>query len=130
MIVKERDSREHLDNDKFSLAGADAEKQMAFYLRRVFATDKDVLVFNDLRYKDDTDDAAQIDHLVMHREGFIIIESKSVTSAVEINEHGEWTRFWNGNRQGMPSPIQQAKRQIDFLRRALHANKESFLYGS
>ena len=127
MILKERDPREHLDTDKFSLAGADAEKQMAFYLRRVFAGDKDILIFNDLRYKDDTDDAAQIDHLVMHREGFIIIESKSVTSAVEVNEYGEWTRFWNGSRQGMASPIQQAKRQIDFLRRALQAHREVFL---
>jgi len=127
MIIKERDQREHLESDKFSQAGADAEKTMAFYLRRSFAQDKDVLVFHDLRFKDETNDAAQIDHLVMHREGFIIIESKSVTSAVEINPHGEWTRIWNGYPQGMPSPIQQAKRQIDFLRRALHANKETLL---
>ncbi len=127
MIVKERDTQEHPDTDKFSLAGAEAEKQMAFYLRRSFADDVNVLVLHDLRFKDDTGDTAQIDHLVIHREGFIIIESKSVTSAVEINAHGEWTRLWNGTYQGMPSPIQQAKRQIDFLRRALHANRESLL---
>lgn len=127
MIIKERDPREHVDADKFSLAGAEAEKQMAFYLRRAFSDDINVLVLHDLRLKDDTGDTAQIDHLVMHREGFIIIESKSVTSAVEINKHGEWTRLWNGVPQGMPSPIQQAKRQIDFLRRALNAHRETLL---
>jgi hypothetical protein len=127
MILKERDPREHLDNDIFSLAGADAENQMAFYLRRAFAGDKNVVVFNDLRFKDETGDAAQIDHLVMHRHGYVIIESKSVTSCVKINKHGEWTRFWNGVEQGMSSPIQQAKRQIVFLQRALHANSEILL---
>jgi len=124
MICKERDTREHPETDKFSIAGAKAEKQMAFYLRRVFTDDKDVFVFNDLRFEDDTGDRAQIDHLILHRHGFVVVESKSVTTKVRVNREGEWDRLWNGHWQGMQSPVQQAKLQVAFLRRALNANCE------
>ena len=33
MIAKERDPSEHSDVNKFTIAGAKAEKQMAFYLK-------------------------------------------------------------------------------------------------
>jgi len=127
MILKERNAAEHPESDKWSVAGATAEEKMAFYLRRVFLNDKDIYVFNDLRMKDDTNDSAQIDHLILHRHGFIIIESKSVSSKVKINEHNEWERLWNNHWEGMPSPIQQAKLQGEFLRRALGANAESLI---
>lgn len=127
MICKERDHREHPENDKLAIAGAKAEKDMAFYLSRAFVDAPDLWIFNDLRFKDETGDRAQIDHLVLHRHGFIVIESKSVSTSVAVNRQGEWVRFWNRIPQGMPSPIEQAKRQIDFLRRALQANRESLL---
>lgn len=127
MICKERDPGEHPENDKFAVAGAKAEKQMAFYLRRAFVDADELWVFNDIRLKDDTDDRAQVDHLILHRHGFIIIESKSVSTGVSVNQHGEWVRFWNNRPQGMPSPIGQAKRQIEFLRRMLQANREELL---
>ncbi|MDD5522785.1 MAG: nuclease-related domain-containing protein [Kiritimatiellae bacterium] len=119
MILKERNAAEHPETDKWSKAGATAEEQMAFYLRRMFVNDKDIYVFNDLRYKNATGDSAQIDHLILHHHGFIIVESKSVSSGVAVNKHGEWVRFWNGKPHGMPSPIQQAKLQAEFLRREL-----------
>ena len=70
---------------------------------------------------------AQVDHLVMHRSGFIVIESKSVTSKVRIHENGEWERLWNNYWQGMASPIKQAERQVVFLRKALQAYREHLL---
>jgi len=127
MILKERNNAEHPETDKWSVAGAKAEEQMAFYLRRMFLNDKDIYVFNDLRFKDDTGDSAQIDHLILHRRGFIIVESKSVSTGVAVNRHGEWVRFWEGKPQGMPSPIQQGKFQAEFLRRALGANAEELI---
>jgi hypothetical protein len=127
MICKERDTGEHPETDKFAKAGEKAEEQMAFYLRRRFVDSPDIWIFNDLRFKDETGDCAQLDHLVLHRHGFIVIESKSVSTGVAVNQQGEWVRFWNRQPQGMPSPIAQARRQIDFLRRALHANRESLL---
>ncbi len=92
MIIKERNPEEHGETDKFSVAGAKAEEQMAFYLKRAFADDPNVYVFNDIRLQGDDDDAAQIDHLVLHRHGFVIVESKSVSTGVAVNEHGEWVR--------------------------------------
>ena len=127
MICKERDKREHPAHDKLSEAGAKAEEQMAFYLKRAFRDDPEAWVFNDLRYPADDDDAAQIDHLVLHRSGFILIESKSVTSRVRIHQNGEWESLWNKHWQGMASPIKQVERQVEFLRTALQAYRDQLL---
>ena len=61
---------------------------MAFYLKWAFADDPGVHVFHNLRLEVGSD-AAQIDHLILHRGGAVIIESKSVTSSVRINERDE-----------------------------------------
>ncbi|WP_271252551.1 nuclease-related domain-containing protein [Pseudanabaena sp. Chao 1811] len=113
MIIKELD---HIEaTDKFGQAGYHAESQLAFYLKREFKDDPQILVFNNLRLEKD-DDACQIDHLLLHRYGMVIIESKSVTTRVEVNELGEWKRWFNNSWQGMPSPILQAQRQGKFLK--------------
>lgn len=124
MIIKELDDFD--PRDKFVQAGKAAEKQMAFYLRRAFQERTDIHIFNDLRLVNG-DDAAQIDHLVLHRYGIIVVESKSVTTRVEINEHGEWKRWVDSTWQGMPSPVLQAKRQAEFLRKYLEAHAEQLL---
>jgi hypothetical protein len=127
MILKERDSTEHTDRNRRDAAGRKAEEQLAFYLRRDFAESKSIWIFNDLRFRDSTADVAQIDHLALHKHGFIVIESKSVTSEVTINERGEWSRKWNGQEQGISSPIAQAQRQMTFLQRALANNVEQLM---
>lgn len=124
MIVKEHQAPP--TSDKFQRAGDDAEKQMAFYLRRAYGSDPNVHVFHNLRFEQG-EDAAQIDHLILHRSGAVIVESKSVTSAVRINEREEWARQWNGRWTGMPSPVLQARRQADFLRSLLEAHREELL---
>lgn len=95
-------------------AGQAAEADMAFYLRRAYAEEKDVHVFNDLRIEH-RGERAQFDHLVLHRAGMIAIESKSVTTSVRINERGEWSRLWAGEWTGMPSPLKQAEVQFELL---------------
>ncbi|MCB1280694.1 MAG: NERD domain-containing protein [Salinibacterium sp.] len=106
-------------------AGDAAEKQMAFYLRRQFGDhEKNVRVFNDLRLVHN-DEAAQIDHLLMHKHGMIIIESKSVTSEIRVNPDLEFERMYRGKASGMKSPILQAKLQGELLRLLLNANAES-----
>jgi hypothetical protein len=123
MIVKELDLIE--TSDKFEQAGYNAESQLAFYLNREFKDDPQFLIFNNLRLEK-AGDACQIDHLVLHRYGMIIIESKSVTTRVEVNEFGEWKR-WFSNWQGMPSPILQAQRQGKFLKDYLEDHVEKLL---
>lgn len=121
MIVKEKTSPR--PNDKFGRTGYEAEIQMAFYLRRAFAENPEVLVFNDLRLERNGE-AAQIDHLVVHRYGFVIVESKSVVGQLAVNARGEFMRLWDGKLRGMPSPIQQAKLQRNLLADLLNDHKE------
>lgn len=104
-------------------AGYDAEKQLAFYLDRAFReAAHDFRVFHGLRVERQGD-VAQIDHLVMHRYGFVLVESKSIVETIEINEHGEFSRSFRGRRQGMPSPILQAGRQREILQLLLNDHK-------
>ncbi|WP_372717770.1 nuclease-related domain-containing protein [Novipirellula sp.] len=122
MIVKEKESAR--PTDPMGNAGFEAEKQMAFFLRRAFAESSDVLVFNDVTYERNGE-RAQIDHLVMHRFGFVIVESKSVTGTVEVNEHHEFVRTSGGRRAGMRSPIEQGRLQAQLLQNLLNDTKES-----
>lgn len=119
-------------------AGIDAEKEMAFYLNRSFGEGQEVLVLHGLRLEDRSQPehdgstgACQIDHLLVHRYGFFIIESKSVTEEVRVRSDcsggDEWTRTYDGKEIGMGSPIRQAQRQSDFLRKFLQRNREDLV---
>lgn len=122
-----------LSRDPRVLAGVEAERQMAHYLHRAFATSADLYVVNDLRLVDPEQPehdggpgVAQIDHLVLHRYGAFIVESKSVTGTVTVRDDGggdEWTR---GGR-GFASPLRQAERQGEFLRAFLNRHSEQLL---
>lgn len=72
-------------------------------------------------------DFAQIDHLIVYKYGFIVIESKSITGEVSINEYGEWSRSYKGNWKGIPSPIKQAEEQMNLLKGLLGDNAERLL---
>ena len=121
MIVTNK--RGQAPTDKFGKAGFDAEKQMAYKLKVAFEHSDDVFVFNDIRLED-KGHFAQIDHLVLHPFGFFLIESKSVSSQIEVNSHLEFVRVFNGRRRGMDSPIAQVKAQAEILGRLLNGNKE------
>ncbi len=137
MILKQREQG-GLPTDPRLRAGAQAEQQMAFYLHRAFSDEQGVYVLNDLRLvdpqqpeHDGSPAVCQIDHLVLHRWGLFIIESKSVYDEVTVRSDGaggdEWTRRFKGRTSGFPSPIQQARRQGDFLRAFLQRHREQLL---
>lgn len=109
--------------DKFERAGQDAERQMAFYLRRAFAEDQDIHVINDLRIARRRE-VAQIDHLIIHCFGMIIVESKSSHGIIRVNAQREFIRVYGSRATGMPSPIEQARRQGELLRGLLNDQKE------
>lgn len=113
MIKKELDP--FVAEDRFSVAGRKAEEQMAFYLKRFFASSADVFVLNGIRLERDND-AAQMDHLVLHRYGVIVVESKSVAGKIQIKDDGQWIRWYGKESSGMASPITQAKLQLRFMR--------------
>lgn len=124
MILK--DKIFHAQSDRRLIAGDAAEKQMAFYLKREFGADKDLWVIHDLRVEHEGE-FAQIDHLVISQWGLFVVESKSVTSSVQINAHGEWLRHFEGKNEGMPSPVLQAEAQGRLLKRLLAAHAHELL---
>lgn len=116
MILKELDLFD--GQGKMEVAGRRAEEQMAFYLRRFFGASADVDVLNYLRI-DLSGEVAQMDHLVLHPYGLLIVESKSVSDSVQITDDGQWKRWFNKKPTGMPSPITQAKMQASLLKQLL-----------
>lgn len=115
-ILKELDPFQ--GEGKFRVAGHRAEEQMAFYLRRFFANSPDVDVLNHLRIELGGE-VAQMDHLVIHPYGFIIVESKSVTGSVQIKDDGQWIRWYEKKPSGMQSPLTQARMQGMLLKELL-----------
>ena len=111
---------------------------MAHYLHREFSRDSEIHVVHGLRLVDaeqpEPDGKAgvcQVDHLVIHRWGMFIVESKSVTEEIRVRSDGsggdEWSRVYHGKETGIPSPIQQARRQARFLRTVLNRHREELL---
>ena len=125
MILKEKQLTN--SQDPKIRAGEEAEKQMAFYLKRTFGKVKDCFVLHDLRIIHDGD-VAQIDHLIVSRFGLFIVESKSVYGTININKQKEWFRTYNSRPQvGIGSPVLQAEAQGKVLKELLRANSEQLL---
>ncbi|MEQ6888828.1 nuclease-related domain-containing protein [Halomonas sp. CS7] len=129
MILKEKDASpngEGRGGDERAFYGHKQEQDVAFQLRREFGEHKQIHVINDLRLEHHGE-RAQIDHLILHPYGFIIVESKSIVGEVTVNAAGEWSRSYQGNWMGMPSPIRQGELQLDILKALLSDNVEHFL---
>ncbi len=93
---------------------------MAFYLKRFFANDPEIVVLNGIRLEHNGD-AAQVDHLLIHSHGLSIVESKSVVGKIQIKDDGQWLRWFGANQsRGM------ARRTITVV--AIH-NRRIYIIG-
>lgn len=104
-------------------AGVAGERNAAHFLKRQFEHSDNVAILHDLRIGIDGD-FAQIDHLVMHRvqRAAWVLETKNYSGRLSCDEHGDWT-VWRGRKpQSIPSPIEQARRQCEWLRLWLKEN--------
>lgn len=124
MILKEKKLTN--PSDPRLLAGEEAEKQLAHYLKRAFKKRDDCFVINDLRITHDGE-AAQIDHLIVSPYGLVIIESKSCHSTIIVDEFNRWARMLNGKPEGMQSPVLQAEEQGKIVKGLLRTNAERLL---
>jgi hypothetical protein len=124
MIVKDRKDIEA--SNQFEAAGIRQENSIAFYLRRAFKMHEEVFVFHDLNITYGGE-FAQIDHLILYRYGFIIIESKSISGEVKVNAEGEWSRSYQGKWKGISSPLKQVELQADLLKKLLNENAKNIL---
>lgn len=107
-------------------AGKRTEKDVAYYLNKELMNHKNVFLFNDIRFTDGESNV-QIDHLILYKYGFILVESKSIYGEVRVNGNGEWSRSYQRNWTGMMSPIRQMEIQIQGLKHFLHSQRECLL---
>lgn len=104
-------------------AGDRNEQQTAYELELKFKMSQNHALIHGLRLDVDGD-VAQIDHLVITRFlDIFVIESKSFSGGVAINEEGEFTAFHNGKPMARPSPIVQNDIHCMILKRAIEAKK-------
>jgi hypothetical protein len=109
-----------------TIAGQKQEQDVAFFLRRGFKDNPEVLVINDFKFSFN-DETAQIDHLIVYTYGFVLIESKSIKGHVKVNNQGEWTRSYNSQWSGMSSPIKQVELQQDLFHALLDHHRLEIL---
>ncbi|MGZ5270230.1 MAG: nuclease-related domain-containing protein [Ramlibacter sp.] len=99
--------------------GIQGERDSAYYIDQYFKDSENHVVLHDVRFVVDGD-VAQIDHLVISRAlGIYLVETKNFAGSVSINAHGEFTVDYDGDRFGVPSPIEQSRRHERVLRRLL-----------
>jgi hypothetical protein len=105
-------------------AGWDAEQDVAFRLDRAFGdpSRSDIRLFHDIRLPVTfasgnvaDGDFFQIDHLVLHRHGFALVESKSVYGDLNVDHLGQWRRRSPGRETNISSPVTQVQQQAAAL---------------
>ena len=107
-------------------AGEKQESQVSYVLDRYFGRDDNYRIVNNLKIEVNGFNS-QIDHLIVYRAGFIIVESKSIQGSVRVNSLGEWERSYKEQWFGIPSPVQQAAVQVDSLKALLRENDSQLL---
>jgi hypothetical protein len=100
--------------------GLTGERDAAHYLDMTFGASKNNALLHDLRLEADGL-VAQIDHLVVTRLlHFYLLETKTYNGSLHINEHGEFTVEYTGERRyGIESPLEQSRRHETVLRMVL-----------
>ena len=102
--------------------GDSGEKDAAYFIDFYYKDSKNWIVIHDLRIEHNGL-VAQIDHLLINRVlGFFILESKSYSNGVQINDSGEFEAIGNYKNYGIESPIEQNKRHIHALKLLLTEN--------
>lgn len=119
MIVKE--NLTPVPQNRLRKAGHDEESRVAYYLKMAFGDDPKILILHDLRVVFEDGTTAQMDHLIIHQHGLIIVESKSVAGILEVKDDGQWLRKYSQKEipVGMGNPIKQANRQGQTLKKVL-----------
>jgi hypothetical protein len=109
-----------------SLARHDYERAAQAALKQLERSLKDLpdlRVFSDLRLVQGQH-AVTLDHLVLHRHGFIVIENAAMMLELSVSALGEWTHLYGNAPLRIPSPQVQLERKLKRLHSFLesHAN--------
>jgi hypothetical protein len=99
--------------------GIQGEQNSAHYLDNYLGASKNFMVIHDLRISVDGE-VAQIDHLLVGRAFFIFLETKTFGGDISVNEHGEFSVQYPGERVfDIPSPLEQSRRHANVLQKLL-----------
>lgn len=100
---------------KICRAGVRGESEAAYEIDFHYKEREGWAVLHDLRIEV-SGRVAQIDHLLLNRLlDCYVLETKSFSEGLGVNEHGEFVRFFGGRPTGMPSPIEQNHKHISVL---------------
>ncbi len=100
--------------------GIQGERDAAHYIDSYFKDSENHAVLHDLRISVDGE-VAQIDHLIVNRaQRFYLLETKCFNGNVQINDRGEFTVTYSGERAyGIESPFEQSRRHERILSKLL-----------
>ena len=103
-------------------AGIAAEREAAALIDMYLKDSTRTAVVHDLRLVPNEGEAAQIDHLLIHRSRrFYLLDTKHFSHGLKITEDGDFLR-WNEASKSLepiPSPLDEMARQVSVLRDAL-----------
>lgn len=115
MIFKELDPFRGSPDDVAARIAAD---RMAYALRHRYRRSREVDVLNGLRVGQGGT-VSQIDHLLLHGHGLLIVERLPAAQRVRIDFDGQWTVWRNVGPRQIPSPITGAYVQALMLKALL-----------
>lgn len=108
---------------RFQRAGMRGEREAAYEIDFTYGpTSENWVVIHDLRLVH-LGRVAQIDHLLMNRLlQCYVLETKSFSEGVAVNDHGEFTQFYGGKPRGIASPLEQNEKHIAVLNSVLSSD--------
>jgi len=104
MIFKELDPFDSQNADLLAIHRA--QEQMGYYLRRAFGTSEEIDALSGVRLSSGGV-LAQIDHLVLHPFGMLVVDCQSVLGGLQVHYDGRWLSWRNSQAVEMPSPIER-----------------------
>jgi hypothetical protein len=102
------------------LRGSEGERRVSERLRKLALTYGFLLLDNVLVTRGGV--SAQLDHVVLDRNGLLVIETRARRNSVIKGAEGDnyWTACYaSGRRERFPNPLEQSRRHLDVLREAL-----------
>lgn len=103
-------------------AGEEGENEAAYFINFHFGSLKNWTVIHDLRLECEGR-VAQMDHLLIDRFcRFFVLETKNFYYGVKITPYGEFLIWNNNSYHPIESPIEQNRRHISVLEKALQQN--------
>jgi hypothetical protein len=117
------DKRTLIERELYMMcAGIAAEREAAALIDVYLKDSTRTAVVHDLRLVTNEGEAAQIDHLLIHRSRrFYLLDTKHFSQGLRITEDGAFLRWNEAARslEPLPSPLDALARQVSVLRDAL-----------